>query len=238
MRHTHGDDVRPGRFVCLEVADNGSGMDEETLAKIFDPFFSTKFTGRGLGLPAVDGIVRSCRGFIDVHSSPGGGSTFRVFLPASAQQPAAAVPVGACPDTSGRGDHRHAIILVVDDEEMVRSMACMALRSEGYEVLEAKNGKDALEVLASAATLPTLVLLDLTMSVMGSAKLVPILNRDYPGLRVIVTSGYSEEDARRDLQPGAVADFLQKPYTITTLTEKVGGTLNSGGPDEKVRKAA
>jgi signal transduction histidine kinase len=84
MRHTHGDDVRPGRFVCLEVTDNGSGMDEETLAKIFDPFFSTKFTGRGLGLPAVDGIVRSCRGFMDVHSSPGAGSTFRVFLPASA----------------------------------------------------------------------------------------------------------------------------------------------------------
>jgi two-component system cell cycle sensor histidine kinase/response regulator CckA len=117
-------------------------------------------------------------------------------------------------------------------------MACTALRSEGYEVLEANNGRDALDVLAGAATLPALVLLDLTMPVMGGAELLPILNHDYPGLPVIVTSGYSEEDARRDLPPGAVADFLQKPYTITTLTEKVGGTLNRGGPDEKVRKAA
>ena len=121
---------------------------------------------------------------------------------------------------------------------MVRSMACTALRSEGYEVLEANNGRDALDVLARAATLPTFVLLDLTMPVIGGAKLVPILNREYPGLRVIVTSGYSEEDARRDLPPGAVADFLQKPYTLTTLSEKVGRILNSGGPDENVRKAA
>jgi nitrogen-specific signal transduction histidine kinase/CheY-like chemotaxis protein len=231
-------DVQPGTFVCLKVTDNGCGMDEVTRAKIFDPFFSTKFTGRGLGLPAVQGLVRSCRGFIDVHSFPGAGSTFRVFLPVSTGKPAAAIAAGARPDTSVRGDHRHAIVLVVDDEEMVRSMACMALRSAGYEVLEAKNGRDALEVLAAAATLPRLVLLDLTMPVMGGAELVPILNHDYPSLRIIVTSGYSEEDARRDLPPEAIADFLQKPYTLTTLTEKVEGTLNSGGPNQEVRVAA
>jgi two-component system cell cycle sensor histidine kinase/response regulator CckA len=98
------------------------------------------------------------------------------------------------------------------------------LRRKGYEVLEANNGRDALDVLAAASRLPSLVLLDLTMPVMGGAEPVPILNRDYPGLRVIVTSGYSEEDARRDLPPGAVADFLQKPYTITTLTEKWRGS--------------
>src|SRR5215472_18810042 len=103
-------------------------------------------------------------------------------------------------------------------------MVCAALRGEGYEVLEATNGKGALELLAGAATLPTLVLLDLTMPVMGGAELVPILNRDYPGLRVIVTSGYSEEDARKDLSPGAIANFLPKPYTLTTLMEKVEAT--------------
>jgi CheY-like chemotaxis protein len=239
IRNAQGSDVQPGRFVCLEVTDNGSGMDEATLAKIFDPFFSTKFTGRGLGLPAVQGIVRSCRGFIDVHSSPGAGSTFRVFLPASAEQPAAAVPVGARPGAlRRRQDRRPATILVVDDEEMVRSMARTALRNEGHEVLEANNGKDALDVLAGAATLPALVLLDLTMPVMGGAELVPILNHDYPGLRVIVTSGYSEEDVRKDLPPGVIAGFLQKPYTLSTLIEKVDVILNSGGPSEEVRKAA
>jgi CheY-like chemotaxis protein len=238
IRHAQGYDVQPGRFICLGVTDNGSGVDEATLAKIFDPFFSTKFTGRGLGLAAVQGIVRSCRGFIDVHSSPGAGSTFRVFLPASAEQPVAAASVGAPLGTSRRQDRRPATILVVDDEEMVRRMTCMALRDQGYEVLEANNGQSALQLLAAAATLPGLVLLDLTMPVMGGAELVPILNHDYPGLRVILTSGYSEEDARRDLSPGAIADFLQKPYTFKALTEKVEAALNSGGPNQEVRRAA
>jgi PAS domain S-box-containing protein len=233
-----GFDVSAGHFVLLEVTDNGSGMDEATVAQIFEPFFSTKFTGRGLGLAAVQGILRSCNGFINVRSSPGTGSTFRVYLPASAEKAAAAIPSGARPDTSRRRDRKPATILVVDDEEMVRSMARTALQSEGYEVLEANNGRDALDMLARADTLPTLVLLDLTMPVMGGAELMPILNHDYPGLRVIVTSGYSEEDARSDLPPGVVADFLQKPYSITTLAEKVQTTLNSGGPDENVRKAA
>jgi CheY-like chemotaxis protein len=114
----------------------------------------------------------------------------------------------------------------------------MALRNQGYEVLEANNGRVALKVLAAAATLPRLVLLDLTMPVMGGAELVPILNHDYPGLRVIVTSGYLEEDARRDLPPEAIADFLQKPYSLTTLMEKVEQTLDSGGPNEEATFAA
>jgi signal transduction histidine kinase len=224
-------DVQPGHFVCLEVTDNGTGMDEATLPRIFDPFFTTKFKGRGLGLAAVQGIARSCHGLIDVRSSRGAGSTFRVFLPASAEKPAVVVPAVARPRTSRPQDHKRATVLVVEDEEMVRQMACVALRTQGYEVLEAKNGKDALEMLAGAAIMPSLVLLDLTMPVMGGDELLPILNHDYSGMPVILTSGYLEEDARRAFPPGAVADFLQKPYALTTLTEKVEGILNSGGPN-------
>ncbi len=235
--HAPAFDARAGQFVCLEVRDNGSGMDEATLAQIFDPFFSTKFTGRGLGLAAVQGIVRSCRGFIEAQSSSGAGSTFRVFLPAAGRKPVAEIPASVRPSASRRGDRRHAAILVVEDEEMVRKLACMALRSYGYEVLEAQNGKDALDVLARAAPLPSLVLLDLTMPAMGGEDLAPILNRDYPGLRVIVTSGYPEEDARRVFSPGAVAGFLQKPYTAAALTEKVEAALNSG-PNEEAPAAA
>jgi CheY-like chemotaxis protein len=237
MRHAHGYDVQPGRFVCLEVTDNGSGMDEATLAKI-DPFFSTKLAGRGLGLASVQGILRSCNGFVDVRSSPGAGSTFRVFLPVAAEKPAAVVPAQARTGTWGRRDRRPATILVVDDGEMVRSMACTALRSQGHEVLEANNDSGALNVLAAAATLPRLVLLDVRMPVMRGAELVRILNHDYPGLRVIVSSDFPEEVARRAFPPGAVAGFHQKPYKLTTLIERVNRILDSGGPSEKVRTAA
>ena len=235
--HAPAFDAQPGPFVRLDVIDNGSGMDEATLARIFDPFFSTRFTGRGLGLAAVQGIVRSCGGFIDVISAKGAGSTFRVFLPAAAKKPAE-MPAGARQGASRRRNRRHPVILVVDDEEKVRKLACMALRSHGYEVLEAKNGRDALEVLAGAAPLPSLALLDLTMPVMGGEELVPILNQDYPDLRIILTSGYPEEETRRGFPPGAVAGFVRKPYTVATLTEKVDETFNSGGPNEETPAAA
>jgi signal transduction histidine kinase len=228
----------PGWFACLEVIDNGCGMDEATLARIFDPFFSTKFSGRGLGLAAVQGIVRSCRGFMDVHSSPGAGSTFRVFLPLTHEKFAAEIPAIDRAGFSLRQNHRHAAILVVDDEELVRSMTCTALLSEGYEVLEAKDGKDALRVLTGAVALPSLVLLDLTMPVMGGDELVPILNQDYPRLRIIVTSGYAEAEVRRGFPPGTVAGFLQKPYTVAKLVEKVEEVLNNGGPNEDTPAAA
>jgi PAS domain S-box-containing protein len=228
--HAPAYDAPPGPFVCLEVSDNGSGMDQATLAQIFNPFFSTKFTGRGLGLAAVQGIVRSCKGFIEVQSSHGAGSTFRVFLPSAARKPSAAALPAASPSGGlPRRDHAPAAVLVVDDEEMVRGLACAALRAGGYEVLEAKDGRDALETLAAAATPPLLVLLDWSMPGMDAQELVPILNQQYPDLRIVLASGYAEEDARRDFPPEAVAGFLQKPYTIAALIQKVEETLRSGG---------
>jgi two-component system cell cycle sensor histidine kinase/response regulator CckA len=227
--HAPAYDVRPGQFVCLKVSDNGIGMDEATLAQIFDPFYSTKFTGRGLGLAAVQGIVRSCNGFIDVKSSQGAGSQFQVFLPSAATKSAAAAPAAVPYAGSQRPQRASAAILVVDNEDLVLEMACAGLRAAGYQVLEARNGPSALEALAGVAQPPSLVLLDLSMPGMGAGDLVRILRREYPEMRIILTSSYAEEDARSGSPGGVIAGFLQKPYTLSALKDVVEEALRTGG---------
>jgi signal transduction histidine kinase/CheY-like chemotaxis protein len=236
--HAPAYDARPGSFICLEISDSGAGMDKETLVQIFDPFFSTKFTGRGLGLAAVQGIVRSCNGFIDVRSSPGAGSTFRVFLPSAARKPSAAALPAASHSGGLPRERTRVTVLVVDDEDMVRGLASVALKARGYEVLEAGDGAAALEKLAAAPTLPSLVLLDLSMPGMDAKELVPILNQQYPDLRIVLTSGYPEEDARKDFPPEAVAGFLQKPFSVAALIQKVEEALHGGGGPNEVPAAA
>ena len=222
-------DAAPGKFVCLEVTDHGSGMDEATLAQIFNPFFSTKFTGRGLGLAAVQGIVRSCKGFVDVQSAPGGGSRFRVCLPSAARSAFPTSPASVTSGEPSRPDRAPATVLVVDDEDMVRELACAVLVDSGYEVLQAKDGAAALETLAGATSPPAVVLLDLSMPGMQADELVPILNEKYPNLRIILTTGYAEEDVRQRFASAAIAGFLQKPYSVPSLTRKVEETLGRTG---------
>jgi PAS domain S-box-containing protein len=212
--------VVTGPYVCLEVRDNGTGMDDATVARIFDPSFTTKLMPRGLGLAAVQAVVRNCNGFIEVHSSPGGGTTFQVFLPASLEKPLPPAPRAAEAELRGS-----ATVLVVDDEEAVRRLAAISLRQCGYEVLEAENGRHALEVLAAAPALPAVVLLDLVMPIMGGDEVIPVLREKYPGLRIVVSSGYPEEDARQVFAPDCAAGFLQKPYTSTTLAEAIKAAL-------------
>jgi PAS domain S-box-containing protein len=219
-------DVKPGTYVCLEVSDNGSGMDPGVLARVFDPFFSTKFTGRGLGLAAVQGIVRSARGFIEVDSLQGRGSAFRIFLPAAAQKCLPArVPVRTL--FEGTRDTSKVTLLVVEDETLVRNLFCSILRNRGYQVLEARNGMEALQVLSQLKSLPSLVLLDLAMPVMGGDEVLPVLQEKFSSVKIVLCSGYAEEQARTKIASTAVSGFLQKPYTPEALLHKVEDVLSA-----------
>ncbi len=166
------DHLPEGRYVYLEVTDTGAGMSDETRGKIFDPFFTTKFTGRGLGLSAVLGIVRGHRGAIKVSSELGHGTTFRVLFPASDK-------LGATAET-GQTDERwrgSGTVLIVDDEESVRTLACRMLRRMGFTVLTANDGRDGVELFRGEAEQICLVLLDMTMPHMDGAEAFDELRR-------------------------------------------------------------
>ena len=220
----------PGEYVCLEVADNGCGMNEEQLARLFDPFYSTKSTGRGLGLAAILGIVRGHRGAIQVESRLGEGSSFRLYFPVAAKNVAApsaataiAPPVRRNVAAPG-GWRGSGMLLIVDDEEAVRVVAKEILERQGFTTLVAVDGREALELFEAHRDKITVALVDLTMPEMDGQEVMEALRAIQPNLPVIITSGYSEEDIMERFQDAPPAAFIKKPYRsreLVTLMKKV-----------------
>jgi len=220
-----GQVLEPGPYVRMEVEDDGCGMDAETIGRIFDPFFTTKFTGRGLGLSAMLGIVRGHRAGIRVESSPQRGTTFILLFPASRAgiSPAPPAPESSLP-ISGT-------ILVVDDEGIIRDLARQALENAGFRVIEARDGLEAIQRFETGAQGADLVLLDMTMPRMGGAEAFRRIRELAPQVRVLLTSGYTQKESLESLADLPPDGFLQKPFRVRELVQKVRELLRQQSGD-------
>ncbi len=215
---------RDGDFVCLTFSDTGTGMDTQVLGRIFEPFFTTKPVGKGtgLGLSTVFGIVRQHHGWLEVESKPNEGTTFRIYFPVSQSGPDKSAPLVEPVPRGGR-----ETILVAEDEDALREMVVQVLRIQGYFVLEAASGAQALEVWKQATRPIDLLLTDLVMpgGMMGR-ELAESLANESPKLKVIYTSGYSPGMAGRDASILESRNFLPKPYSINKLAQVVRECLD------------
>lgn len=210
-----------GPHVFIEVADTGCGMDEESVGRIFEPFFSTKFTGRGLGMAAVIGIVGRHRGAIRVQSKPGRGTTITVLLPLVSVKPGVARPIVAA--DSGKSDdgavswRRRGNILVVDDEPGVLRLAHRVLGEKGLRVITAEDGERGIELFQKHREKLEAVILDLTMPKIAGLEAFETMSEIDSTIPIVLSSGYNEATAQGNFGDREFAGFIQKPYSPSTL---------------------
>ncbi|MBZ5671215.1 MAG: PAS domain S-box protein [Acidobacteriia bacterium] len=221
----------PGPQVMLAVSDTGMGMDAETLTHVFEPFFTTKEKGKGtgLGLATVYGIVKQSAGYIWVYSEPGRGSTFKIYLPRVEEPGREAEPAKAGSELAKGSE----TVLVVEDEEGVRSLVCETLESHGYKVLEARGADDALSIFEQYAEPIHLLLTDVVMPQMGGKELAKRLSSVHPETKVLYMSGYTDNAIVRHGVLEGGTPFLQKPFVPQTLVRKVRQVLDTKQGDQR-----
>ena len=220
------EDLTAGDYVQLEVSDTGIGMSHEIQARIFDPFFSTKSAGRGLGLPVIHGIVQSLHGAIRVESEVGKGTTFQILLPSEGGTARL-----TCDSVAGQEKDLHrsseATVLLVEDEEPLRLALKEMLSRTGFTVVEAGDGSDAVELLHSNAASIDLLLLDMTIPGHSSGEVLREAVESWPQMKIILTSAYSEEMVKASLAISQVHGFVRKPFQFHTLLSTLRNALSS-----------
>jgi len=212
----------PGEYVVLRVSDTGIGMDSETLSRMFEPFFTTKEVGKGtgLGLSTVYGIVKNHGGYVDVHSQPGKGSTFDIYLPVSKREFTPPQPQTMELQTG------HETILAVDDEEIIRSLLKDILEKLGYRAIVAKDGKEATRIYDQNKGQIDAVIVDLVMPQVGGREIFRELKRRNPEVKVLLASGYAQAGAAQQILDEGVRGFIQKPFDLVDLSQKLRQMLD------------
>jgi CheY-like chemotaxis protein/anti-sigma regulatory factor (Ser/Thr protein kinase) len=223
--------VKAKHYACIRVIDTGTGISKQVKPHIFEPFYTTKerSKGTGLGLSVVYGVVDNPRGFVHVDSEPGYGTTFSVYLPL---EHAADPATSARPDATVRPNERGRTIMLVEDEEMLRGLGVLMLEGDGYRVLAAKDGAEAVEMFTEHMDEIGLVICDLGLPKLGGREVFLRMKELKPNVRAIVASGYLEPHVRSEILKAGVIDTVQKPYEFREMLVKIRAIIGQPNPED------